>query len=81
MDPERLCRRVQPHQNACGYAAECELAEAVGVSRQSINAIETAKCDPSLPPAYKIVRMFSKVIEETFLYPEESPAGAKMEKT
>jgi putative transcriptional regulator len=61
--------------------SQAELAEAVGVSRQCINAIETGKYDPSLPLAYKIARVFDKTIEETFLYPEESPAAAKMKKT
>ncbi len=58
--------------------SQADLAEAVGVSHQCINAIETGKYDPSLPLAYKIVRVFGKTIEETFLFPEEeSPASSK----
>jgi len=41
-------------------------AERVGVSRQTINAIETEKYDPSLPLAFKIARLFGKAIEEVF---------------
>jgi len=52
----------------------------VGVSRQCINAIETGKYDPSLPLAYKIVRVFGKTIEETFLYPDENSASSKPKK-
>ncbi len=42
------------------------LAEQLEVSRQSVNAIETGKYDPSLPLAFKIARMFAKGIEEIF---------------
>ncbi len=42
------------------------LAEELGVSRQTINAIETEKYDPSLPLALKIARLFRRPIEEIF---------------
>lgn len=48
-----------------------DLAEAVGVSRQTINAIEKEKFDPSLPTAFRIARLFGKTIEEVFRYEEE----------
>lgn len=44
-----------------------ELAVAVQVSRQTINAIEKGKFDPSLPLAFKISRLFSSTIEEVFI--------------
>ena len=43
-----------------------DLADALGVSRQSINALETGKFDPSLPLAFRIARLFSKRIEDIF---------------
>ena len=43
-----------------------ELAERLGVSRQTVNAIETEKYDPSLPLAFKIARLFKRPIEEVF---------------
>jgi len=43
-----------------------ELASRLGVSRQTINAIETEKYDPSLPLAFKIARLFKLSIEEIF---------------
>lgn len=43
-----------------------DLAEALGVSRQSVNAIETGKYDPSLPLAFKIADLFGLTIEEIF---------------
>ncbi|MAP96265.1 MAG: transcriptional regulator [Ponticaulis sp.] len=42
------------------------LAEQLGVSRQSVNAIETGKYDPSLPLAFAISRLFSQPIEQIF---------------
>jgi putative transcriptional regulator len=43
-----------------------ELASRLGVSRQTINAIETGKYDPSLPLAFGIARLFGRSIEEIF---------------
>jgi len=47
-----------------------QLAEAVGVSRQSVIAIETQKYNPSLELAYKIAKAFHKTIEEVFIFEE-----------
>lgn len=47
-----------------------ELSRRVGVSRQSIVAIETGKYDPSLQLAIKIARQFNLSVEEIFLYEE-----------
>ena len=44
-----------------------DLAERLGVSRQSVNAIETGKYDPSLPLAFRIADLFDLRIEEIFL--------------
>jgi len=46
--------------------SQAVLAEKVGVSRQTINAIETGKYDPSLPLAFKLARLFNLSIEEVF---------------
>ena len=43
-----------------------ELAEKLAVSRQTINAIETEKYDPSLPLALKIAKLFKRPLEEIF---------------
>jgi putative transcriptional regulator len=43
-----------------------DLAKLVGVSRQTINAIEREKYDPSLPLALKIAKIFQKKVEEIF---------------
>jgi putative transcriptional regulator len=46
--------------------SQAELADRLEVSRQSVNAIETGKYDPSLPLAFKLARLFSIAIEEVF---------------
>lgn len=46
--------------------SQAELAEKVGVARQSINAIETGKFDPSLPLAFRIARLFGLPVEQIF---------------
>ena len=46
--------------------SQAELAERLDVSRQSVNAIETGRYDPSLPLAFKIARQFGLAIEEIF---------------
>ncbi|MCB2084038.1 MAG: helix-turn-helix transcriptional regulator [Sphingomonadaceae bacterium] len=43
-----------------------DLADRLGVSRQSVNAIETGKYDPSLPLAFRIADVFEQAIEEIF---------------
>ncbi|ADG73325.1 transcriptional regulator, XRE family [Cellulomonas flavigena DSM 20109] len=43
-----------------------ELAEALGVSRQTVNSIETGRYDPSLPLAIAIARQFQRAVEEIF---------------
>jgi putative transcriptional regulator len=49
-----------------------DLAERLEVSRQSVNAIETGRYDPSLPLAFKIAELFGLAIEDVFI----SPANA-----
>jgi putative transcriptional regulator len=46
--------------------SQAELADRLEVSRQSVNAIETGKYDPSLPLAFKIARVFAAPIEQIF---------------
>jgi putative transcriptional regulator len=46
--------------------SQADLAERLGVSRQSVNAVETGKYDPSLPLAFRIARVFALPIEQIF---------------
>ncbi len=46
--------------------SQAELASRLSVSRQTVNAIETGRYDPSLPLAFKIARLFGQLIEQIF---------------
>ena len=46
--------------------SQAELAQRLDVSRQSVNAIETGKYDPSLPLAFRIARLFGLSLEQIF---------------
>jgi putative transcriptional regulator len=54
---------------------QAALAAALGVSRQTVNAIETGKYDPSLPLAFRIAELFECRIEDVFL--SENGAGSQ----
>ncbi|HSR87900.1 MAG TPA: helix-turn-helix transcriptional regulator [Pontiella sp.] len=54
--------------------SQATLAEKLGVSRQTVNAIEVGKFDPSLPLAFNIARLFKQKIEDIF-DPDEEAAG------
>ena len=51
--------------------SQADLAERLGVSRQTVNAIETGKYDPSLPLAFRIGRLFALKIEDIFQPPDD----------
>ncbi|KRE81555.1 helix-turn-helix transcriptional regulator [Arthrobacter sp. Soil763] len=54
------------------------LADQLGVSRQTVNALETGRYDPALPLAFRISRLFGKPIEAIFIPPEDdvdAPGG------
>ncbi len=59
--------RLRDLRTAKGMTQE-DLAEIIGVSRQTINAIEKEKFDPSLPTAFRLARLFELKIEELFTY-------------
>ena len=53
-----------------------DLAERLEVSRQSVNAIETGKYDPSLPLAFRIAELFELAIEDIFVSPSRHSSKA-----
>lgn len=57
--------------------SQADVADHLGVSRQTINAIETGRYDPSLPLAFKIAELFTLQIEEVFFPNEESHIDIK----
>lgn len=63
--------RVREYRQECGLS-QAELALALGVSRQTINAIETGRYIPSLPLAISLARFFSRPVEEVFSLESET---------
>lgn len=57
--------RVRELRNERGWS-QAQLGDELGVSRQTVNAIETGKYDPSLPLAFAIARLFTLAIEQIF---------------
>lgn len=55
--------------------SQAELAERAAVSRQTINAVETGKYDPSLPLAFKLAQIFGQPIEAIFTPTEDISTG------
>jgi putative transcriptional regulator len=55
--------------------SQADLAQKLEVSRQSVNAIETGKFDPSLPLAFRLARLFETTIEAIFLEDEAQPSA------
>lgn len=53
--------------------SQAELATQLDVSRQTVNAIETGKYDPSLPLAFALARLFERRIEEVFFPDVQAP--------
>jgi len=51
---------------------QSDLAQQIEVSRQTVNAIEKGKFDPSLPTAFRLAAVFNCSIEELFVYESES---------
>lgn len=66
-----MTNRVRELRSERGWS-QGELGEQLGVSRQTVNAIETGKYDPSLPLAFKIAALFELAIEDVF-EPDEKP--------
>ena len=56
--------------------SQADLATRLEVSRQSVNAIETGKYDPSLPLAFRIAELFEIPIEDVFVSPSRRSSGA-----
>jgi putative transcriptional regulator len=54
--------------------SQATLADRLDVSRQTVNALETGRYDPSLPLAFRIARLFGQPIEAIF-HPDDEPAA------
>lgn len=71
MDERRIVNQIRKLRFMNDEMTQAELAEKVGVTRQTINAIEAAKYSPSLELAFKIAAVFNKPLEEVFQFIRE----------
>lgn len=74
MTATRVTNAIRALRFAHGEMTQAELAERVGVTRQTIIAIEQGRYSPSLEMAFQIARVFRVRIDEVFQYPEGEPS-------
>jgi len=67
--PTSVTNRVAALRSGTGAMTQAELADRIGVTRQTVNAIELEKYSPSLEVAFKIARVFKLPLEDVFQYP------------
>lgn len=69
--PTRVTNDLRALRFAAGEMTQAQLADQVGLTRQTIIAIEQGRYSPSLEVAFKIARVFGVPLERVFQYPEE----------
>ncbi len=67
--PTSVTNNIRALRFACGEMTQAELADQVGVTRQTIIAIEQGKYSPSLEMAFQIARTLNARLDEVFQYP------------
>lgn len=69
--PTRVTNRIRTLRFECGEMTQADMAERLGVTRQTVIAIEQGKYSPSLEMAFEIARMFKRPLDDVFHYTEE----------
>ena len=72
--PTQVTNRITELRVAAGLS-QAALGDRIGVTRQTVNAIEGGKYSPSLEAAFKIARVLKVPLEDVFQYPGRIPAG------
>ena len=70
--PTRVTNDIRALRFRTGEMTQAELADRIGVTRQTVNAIEQGKYSPTLELAFQIARVFGVALDDVFQYPEES---------
>lgn len=73
MKPTRVTNSLRALRFAHGQMTQADLAGRIGVTRQTVIAIEQGRYSPSLEMAFQLAHVFGVPLEEVFQYPEESP--------
>ena len=72
--PTKVTNSIRALRFATGEMTQAELADRIGVTRQTVIAIEQGRYSPSLEMAFQIARVFSVPLDDVFQYPEgDSP--------
>ena len=66
--PTAIRNEIRRLRFEAGEMTQAELAERIGVTRQTVNAIEQGKYSPTLEAAFRIARVFAKPLEDVFHY-------------
>ncbi|MEC3955967.1 helix-turn-helix transcriptional regulator [Nocardia sp. CDC153] len=69
--PTKVSNNIRALRFSHGEMTQAELADRLGVTRQTVIAIEQGKYSPSLEMAFQIARVFRAPLDEVFEYPEE----------
>ncbi len=72
MKPTRVTNSIRALRFANGQMTQADLATRIGVTRQTVIAIEQGRYSPSLEMAFQLAHVFGVPLEEVFQYPEES---------
>ncbi len=71
--PTKVTNAIRSLRFAHGEMTQADLADRVGVTRQTIIAIEQGKYSPSLEMAFRIARVFGVPLDDVFEYPDPTP--------
>jgi putative transcriptional regulator len=72
--PTRVTNRIRALRFARGEMTQAELADLIGVTRQTVIAIEQGRYSPSLEMAFQIAHVFKVPLDEVFQYPDSQEA-------
>lgn len=72
MKPTQVTNNIRALRFARDEMTQAELAERIGVTRQTVIAIEQGRYSPSLEMAFRIARVFGVRLDDVFQYPEEA---------
>ena len=70
--PTQVTNSIRALRFAHGEMTQAELADRIGVTRQTLIAIEQGRYSPSLEMAFRIARVFRAPLDDVFQYPDES---------
>jgi putative transcriptional regulator len=77
--PTHVTNRITELRRAASMS-QAELGGLIGVTRQTVNAIEGGKYSPSLEAAFKIARVLNVPLDDVFQYPRQFPVGRSGER-